>query len=113
MPPESKTQARVLKDVLSAHRAPPWFEDAKLGIFVHWGLYSVPGWAPPLVGTGPLFTQIVDAMAAGRMPYAEWYLNSLRTPGSATEAYHRAHCGDTPYQAFRDQFVALSCAPRA
>ena len=29
------------------HRAPDWFDDAKLGIFVHWGLYSVPAWAPP------------------------------------------------------------------
>ena len=25
---------------------PAWCDDAKLGIFVHWGLYSVPGWAP-------------------------------------------------------------------
>ena len=24
---------------------PTWYDDAKLGIFVHWGLYSVPGWA--------------------------------------------------------------------
>lgn len=21
-----------------------WFEDAKFGIFVHWGVYSVPSW---------------------------------------------------------------------
>ena len=25
---------------------PQWFNDAKLGIFIHWGPYSVPGWAP-------------------------------------------------------------------
>jgi alpha-L-fucosidase len=24
------------------HPAPKWFTDAKLGIFVHWGPYSVP-----------------------------------------------------------------------
>ena len=24
---------------------PQWFQDAKLGIFVHWGLYSVPAYA--------------------------------------------------------------------
>src|SRR5712691_10316458 len=29
------------------HHVPEWYEDAKLGIFIHWGLYSVPGWAPP------------------------------------------------------------------
>lgn len=95
------------KAVLSRHRPPPWFEDAKLGVFVHWGLYSVPGWAPTLEGGGAAFTQITDAMAAGRMPYAEWYLNSLRTPGSATEAYHRSSFGDAPYEAFREPFVAM------
>ena len=25
---------------------PAWFEDAKFGIFIHWGLYSVPSWTP-------------------------------------------------------------------
>ncbi len=24
----------------------PWFADAKFGIFIHWGLYSVPAWSP-------------------------------------------------------------------
>ena len=100
-------QPADLKAILAKHRAPPWYDAAKLGIFVHWGLYSVPGWAPPLTGEGPLFTQIMDAMTAGRMPYAEWYLNSLRTAGSATEAYHRATYGDAPYEAFREQFVAM------
>lgn len=95
------------KAVLSRHHAPPWFEDAKLGIFVHWGLYSVPGWAPTLEGEGPAFARITDAMASGRMPYAEWYLNSLRTPGSATEEYHRSHYGDVPYQSFREPFRAM------
>ncbi|MEZ5206875.1 MAG: alpha-L-fucosidase [Acidimicrobiales bacterium] len=22
---------------------PTWYDDAKLGVFLHWGLYSVPG----------------------------------------------------------------------
>ncbi|TKG93646.1 alpha-L-fucosidase [Puteibacter caeruleilacunae] len=25
---------------------PEWFQDAKLGIFIHWGPYSVPAWSP-------------------------------------------------------------------
>ena len=33
----------------------PWFEDAKFGIFIHWGVYSVPSWGP-------------------KGSYAEWYL---------------------------------------
>ena len=29
-------------DSLSAHALPKWFRDAKFGIFIHWGVYSVP-----------------------------------------------------------------------
>ena len=31
---------------IDSRPVPVWFEDAKLGIFVHWGLYSVPAWSP-------------------------------------------------------------------
>ena len=31
---------------LDSHPLPQWYAGAKLGIFIHWGLYSVPGWAP-------------------------------------------------------------------
>ena len=27
---------------LMKHETPKWFRDAKLGIFIHWGIYSVP-----------------------------------------------------------------------
>ncbi len=30
---------------LSAYRTPDWFQDAKFGIFLHWGVYSVPAFA--------------------------------------------------------------------
>ncbi len=39
---------------------PQWFRDAKLGIFVHWGLYSVPSFS-------------------GRDQYAEWFYRGLMT----------------------------------
>jgi alpha-L-fucosidase len=29
-------------DALKAYKVPGWYEDAKSGIFIHWGLYSVP-----------------------------------------------------------------------
>ncbi|KAH9890799.1 glycoside hydrolase family 29 protein [Xylariomycetidae sp. FL2044] len=29
---------------LSQHESPQWFDDAKFGIFIHWGPYSVTGW---------------------------------------------------------------------
>lgn len=31
---------------LDKRPVPAWFEDAKFGIFIHWGLYSVPAWSP-------------------------------------------------------------------
>ena len=30
---------------LAKHPVPEWFRDAKLGIFIHWGIYSVPAFA--------------------------------------------------------------------
>ena len=39
---------------LNKREVPSWFEDAKFGIFIHWGLYSVPAYAP-------------------KGKYAEWY----------------------------------------
>jgi len=74
---------------LNRHPLPAWYADAKLGIFVHWGLYSVPGWAP-LVHPNHDFT---NEDYIKNNPYAEWYLNTLRIPGSATAAYHREHYG--------------------
>ncbi|PYH79031.1 alpha-L-fucosidase [Aspergillus uvarum CBS 121591] len=29
---------------LARHESPEWFDDAKFGIFIHWGPYAVPGW---------------------------------------------------------------------
>jgi alpha-L-fucosidase len=31
---------------LESRPFPAWFEDAKFGIFIHWGPYSVPAWTP-------------------------------------------------------------------
>jgi len=32
-------------DSLKKYQAPDWFRDAKFGIFIHWGVYSVPGFS--------------------------------------------------------------------
>jgi alpha-L-fucosidase len=39
--------ARPKGDPFRDREVPRWFRDAKLGIFFHWGVYSVPAWAPP------------------------------------------------------------------
>lgn len=31
---------------LRRHPIPDWYDDANLGIFIHWSLSSVPGFAP-------------------------------------------------------------------
>ena len=27
---------------INQHEVPEWYEDCKFGIFIHWGIYSVP-----------------------------------------------------------------------
>lgn len=94
---------------------PAWFDDAKLGIMISWGLYSVPGWAPldrrALEGLGldsessdqgPF--RHMDPMA--RTSYSEWYLNSMSAIGSPTWFYHHAVFGGAPYDDFRVAFEA-------
>ncbi|QOY87082.1 alpha-L-fucosidase [Paludibaculum fermentans] len=79
---------------------PAWFQDAKFGIFIHWGVYSVPAYAPVI---------------PGKLAYAEWYWNAMtngQKPGanaiqSGTWAYHKKMYGaDYPYQNFAPQFRA-------
>ena len=67
-----------------ARPVPEWFTDAKLGIFIHWGPYSVPAWAEP---TGELGA--VDWGTWFRHnPYAEWYFNTIRFPDSPAHEHH-------------------------
>jgi alpha-L-fucosidase len=92
------------------HQVPQWFHDAKLGIFIHWGLYSVPGWAPT---TGPLHDVVASEGWQGwfrRNPYAEWYMNSLRVPGSVTAEYHNEQFGDKTYGDFANDFKAATAS---
>src|ERR1700761_899563 len=88
-------------DSLDKRPTPAWFSDAKFGIFIHWGTYSVPGYAPVI---------------PGKLAYAEWYWNAM-TNGrdnpkataiqTGTWAYHQKEYGaDFPYQDFAQQFKA-------
>jgi alpha-L-fucosidase len=88
-------------DSLNHHPLPRWYADAKLGIFIHYGLYSVPGWAPLSHPNHDFSSQ--DYIVNN--PYAEWYLNVLRIDGSPTQAYHREHYGaDFNYYDFAPMF---------
>jgi alpha-L-fucosidase len=97
--PPTKYEPTV--ESLNRHPLPSWYADAKLGIFIHWGLYSVPGWA---VLTPP-DAKLTEEEYVKRNPYAEWYLNTLRIKGSPTEAYHAEHYGaNYDYYNFADTF---------
>jgi len=86
---------------------PSWFTDAKLGIFIHWGPYSVPAWAE---ATGELGT--VDGPTWFRHnPYAEWYFNTIRLPGSPARAHHDEVYGGAPYDDFLDAWTAAEFDP--
>ncbi len=88
---------------------PDWYAEPQLGIFVHWGLFAVPAYAPPGRSITSLFeTDYDDAFVLG--PYAEWYENALRDPGSPTSEHHRVHWGAAPYANFREPFEAAARA---
>src|ERR1700756_1428739 len=85
---------------IDSRPTPAWFSDAKFGIFIHWGVYSVPAYAPVI---------------PGKLAYAEWYWHALtngKTAGanpiqSGTWEYHRRQYGpDYPYADFAPQFRA-------
>jgi alpha-L-fucosidase len=85
-----------------AHPRPSWFAQAKLGILIHWGAYSVPAWAEP---TGELGT--VDGSRWFRHnPYAEWYWNTIRFDDSPAREHHRQVYDDAPYDDFLDAWNA-------
>ncbi|WP_328993866.1 alpha-L-fucosidase [Kribbella sp. NBC_01245] len=87
---------------LNRHPVPKWFEDAKFGIFIHWGLFSVPGYAPKGSYTDVLRADYGHAMT--RSPHAEDYWNAMRDPGSPTAAFHRRAYGELPYEGFKPMF---------
>ena len=78
----------TLKSVRT-HQVPEWFNDAKLGIFIHWGLFSVPAFAPSGKGEN-LEILAKEGWSAyyGHNPYAEWYVNTMKIIGSPTYKYH-------------------------
>ncbi len=86
---------------------PAWYSAAGFGIFVHWGVFSVPAFAPRGQAIHDLMRTHYDDMNA-HIPYAEWYENALRLPGSATQAHHRANYGARDYIAFRTDFEAAA-----
>jgi alpha-L-fucosidase len=76
---------------------PSWFEDAKFGIFLHWGVYSVPAWGPT---DGSVYEK-----------YSEWYWRRMEQPeteaGKKFRDFHDNIYGERlKYQDFARDFKA-------
>ncbi|MCL4686151.1 alpha-L-fucosidase [Myxococcota bacterium] len=88
-----------------ARPLPRWFDDAKLGVFVHWGPYSVPGWAEPAADIQQIFATRGPRFYFRHNPYAEWYVNTMRIAGSPAQRHHRETWGaDFAYAQFGERF---------
>jgi alpha-L-fucosidase len=84
---------------------PQWFSDAKFGIFIHWGVFSVPAWGP-LPSDGASIYQC----------YAEWYWNRLTNTRDEAHKYFRdfhnkTYGADFKYQDFVKDFKAEMFEP--
>ncbi|HEX2860787.1 MAG TPA: alpha-L-fucosidase, partial [Lacunisphaera sp.] len=70
---------------------PAWFLDAKFGVFIHWGVYSVPAWGK-------------------RGEYAEWYwsrISSQKPENAGWKEFHARNYGaDFNYMDFAPRFTA-------
>src|SRR5947207_1591499 len=88
-------------DSIDQRAIPEWFREARFGIFIHWGTYSLPAYAPVI---------------PGKLAYAEWYWHAM-TNGrydpkandleKGTWAFHQKLYGtDFVYQNFASQFKA-------
>lgn len=88
---------------VKTHPMPDWYNDAKFGIFIHWGIYSVPAFAP----RGELAAEklLKGEIGFGESPYAEWYQNSLRLQGSSVQKHHvNTYGADFRYEQFAPTF---------
>ena len=83
------------RESLARHRVPSWFHDAKFGIFIHWGLYSVPAWAPIGADIQTLIKRGGMKALMHNNPYAEWYLNSMKIKEHPTYQHHQTSYGPT------------------
>jgi alpha-L-fucosidase len=84
---------------IDSRPVPPWFEDAKFGIFIHWGLYSVPAYSPTARDKVGVYER-----------YAEWYWKRWQDPSKTqhffTDFHNKAFGPNVKYQDFTQQFKA-------
>ena len=79
---------------LDERPCPQWFLDARFGIFIHWGVYSVPAWR-----------KVTEGRYAS---YAEWYYARVMfDKESGGEEFHKRNYGENfEYRDFAQLFRA-------
>jgi alpha-L-fucosidase len=83
---------------LDARPIPAWFQDAKFGIFIHWGVYSVPSW--------------IRVREGRYASYAEWYYARVMGELKGEEDFHeRTYGTDFEYRDFAPMFTAALFDP--
>lgn len=84
---------------LNQRKIPAWFHQDKFGIFIHWGVYAVPAFAPVIPNSGD--------------SYSEWYWFRLNQKQKDFKAFHDKNYGpDFTYPQFEPQFRAELFNPR-
>ncbi len=78
---------------LNKRKIPAWFHQDKFGIFIHWGVYAVPAFAPVIPNSGD--------------SYAEWYWHRLPQKNKTFIDFHAKNYGaDFQYPQFESMFRA-------
>ena len=78
---------------LDSRPIPEWFTDAKFGIFIHWGVYSVPAW--------------ISVTEGKYASYAEWYYARVMGELKGDEDFHERTFGENfEYRDFAPLFTA-------
>ena len=91
-------------DSITKRPLPQWFDDDKFGIFIHWGIFSVPAFAPKKYDIVEILKNHYSTMMA-ELPYVEWYQQAYGVKGSATRRFHEETYGDATYEVdFRKTF---------
>jgi len=94
---------------LRTRAVPEWYHNAKLGIMITWGLYSVPAWAPYSELDIMEMVAREGFSAIKKTPYAEWYLNSMQFKDGPTWKHHVETYGENfSYDDFKKPFEEAS-----
>jgi alpha-L-fucosidase len=89
---DEKGPFRADWESLQKYNVPDWYKDAKFGIFIHWGVYSVPAFG------------------------SEWYPRQMYIPGTEEYKHHLAVYGPQDkfgYKDFIPKFTAEKFDPEA